>query len=237
MNNNECSYRNLFTNNRAIMLLINPETFEIVDCNLSACSFYGYSYNEMLKLKITDINSLTEQQVVREMSFAKAEKSNHFYFKHRLSNGQIRDVEVNSTPITFEGQNLLHSIIWDISDSKIYSNKLKAENIVLEKGVAERTYQLEECNVMLEQEILEHIKTEEALQRELAFKDALIENIQVGIIACDTEGKLTLFNSTARDWHGMDAKKLAKDKWTEYYNHYNEDGCTPLNADEIPLCF
>jgi len=51
-------------------------------------------------------------QVIKEMNLAKDEHSNHFYFKHKLSNGQIRNVEVNSTPITFEGKKLLSSIVY-----------------------------------------------------------------------------------------------------------------------------
>jgi PAS domain-containing protein len=55
MGENECLYKRLFINNRAIILLINPETSEILDCSFSACSFYGYSYEEMLNL-INDLS-------------------------------------------------------------------------------------------------------------------------------------------------------------------------------------
>jgi PAS domain S-box-containing protein len=149
MGENECLYKQLFINNRAIMLLINPETSEILDCSFSACSFYGYSYAEMLKLKINDLNSLTEPQVVTEMNRDEAGQRNHFYFQHRLSDGQIRDVEVSSTPITLKGKELLCSIIWDITDSNVYGNKLKVENILLKRVVWERTKQLEETNELI----------------------------------------------------------------------------------------
>ncbi|MDR3666553.1 MAG: PAS domain S-box protein [Ignavibacteriaceae bacterium] len=235
MRNSICSYKNLFTNNKAIMLIIDPETSEIEDCNLSACSFYGCTYEEMLKLKITDINTLSEQQVVKEMSLAKAGQSYHFYFKHRLSNGQTRDVEVHSTPITFNGKSMLSSVIWDITNCNIHSNKLKAETILLEKAVAERTYQLEETNATLQQEILTHKETEETLKNELAFTQALLENIQAGVIACDSEGKRSLYNKVAREWHGLDDRKQIGDDWSEYYSLFQEDGLTPLKADEIPL--
>ena len=217
------------------MLLINPETSEIEDCNLSACSYYGYSYEEMLELKITDINTLIEQRVLKEMSLAKVEQSHQFYFKHRLSNGQIRDVEVHSAPITFEGRILLSSVIWDITDCNIQSNNLKTENIVFEKAVAEQTYQLEETNAMLQQEILEHKKTEETLKNELAFTHALLENIQVGVIVCDSEGRRSLYNKVAREWQGLDPTKQTCDDWSEYYSLLQADGFTPLKADDIPL--
>jgi PAS domain S-box-containing protein len=111
-------YRSLFKNNHSIMLLIDPESGDIVDANPAAISFYGWSFEELTCKKITDINTLTKDQVFREMERAKKEKRQHFYFRHRLSSGKIRDVEVYSGPITVKGRNLLYSIIHDISERK-----------------------------------------------------------------------------------------------------------------------
>ena len=52
------------------------------------------------------------------MKKAKKEQRNHFFFSHRLSNGEIRDVEVNSGPITLFGKQLLYSIVQDITERK-----------------------------------------------------------------------------------------------------------------------
>ncbi len=52
-------YRQLFEKNRAIKLLVDPETAGIVDANPSALEFYGYSLDEIKQLKITDINILS----------------------------------------------------------------------------------------------------------------------------------------------------------------------------------
>lgn len=111
-------YRSLFKNNHSIMLLIDPENGDIVDANPAAVSFYGWSYPELTGKKITDINTLTTDQVFREMEQAKKEKRRHFFFRHRLSSGQIRDVEVYSGPLTVEGRRLLYSIIHDVSERK-----------------------------------------------------------------------------------------------------------------------
>ena len=192
------------------MLLIDPETSKIVDCNRSASSFYGYSYLEMLKLKITDINSLPEPQVVKEMTLAKVEESNHFYFKHRLFNGQIRDVEVNSTPIISEGRNLLSSIIWDITNCNINSNKLKVEKCNLEKVVAERTYQLEEANETLlelnsnlENEVLERTKqleeTNDIMLKQKEQLEAILEDMSDAVLVFDKDDNFTIINKTARN--------------------------------------
>ncbi|UCD80744.1 MAG: PAS domain S-box protein [Desulfobacterales bacterium] len=114
----EKRYRSLFKNNHSIMLLIDPENGEIVDANQAAISFYGWSYKELTGKKITDINTLTNEQVFQEMEQAKKEKRQHFFFRHRLSTGEIREVEVYSGPITVKDRKLLYSIIHDITERK-----------------------------------------------------------------------------------------------------------------------
>jgi PAS domain S-box-containing protein len=111
-------YKSLFKNNHCVMLLIDPESADIVDANPAAVSFYGWSKEELTSKKITNINTLTDEQVFQEMKQAKTEERQHFLFSHRLSNGEIRDVEVYSRPIILHGKQLLYSIIHDISERK-----------------------------------------------------------------------------------------------------------------------
>jgi len=118
-------YRALFENNHSVMLLIDPETGAIFDANPSACAYYGYSKEAFKKMKITEINILPEKEVFEGMRRAKREDRNYFNFRHRLSNGTIRDVEVFSGPITVGGNSLLCSIIHDISDRKLAEEALR----------------------------------------------------------------------------------------------------------------
>jgi PAS domain S-box-containing protein len=114
----EQRYRSLFKINHSVMLLIDPENADIVDANPAACSFYGWSREEITSMKITDINMLSKEQVFQEMERAKSEKRNHFFFRHRLANVETRDVEVYSGPIRLHGRELLYSIIHDITERK-----------------------------------------------------------------------------------------------------------------------
>jgi PAS domain S-box-containing protein len=123
----ESRYRSLFKNNHSVMLLIDLESADIVDANPAAISYYGWSLEELTAMKITDINILTKEQVFQEMEQAKSEKCRQFIFQHRLSNGDIRDVEVYSGPIKLHGQKLLYSIIYDITDRIQAEESLKWE--------------------------------------------------------------------------------------------------------------
>jgi PAS domain S-box-containing protein len=124
----EEQYKSLFKNNHSVMLLIDPKTADIVDANPAAVSFYGWSYETMIRKKIFDINTLTKEQVFEEMEKAKAEQRKHFYFRHCLASGEIRDVEVYSGPIKVHERELLYSIIHDITARK----KAEEEKAALE---------------------------------------------------------------------------------------------------------
>ena len=81
----------------------------------AAASFYGYKLDELVEMNITDINVLSDEEVFNEMLKAKSGENNHFIFKHRLADGEIRDVDVYSGTIIINGENLLYSIIHDIT--------------------------------------------------------------------------------------------------------------------------
>ncbi len=138
-------YRSLFKNNHSVMLLIDPESADIVDANPAAVSFYGWSFEVLAGKKITDINTLSDEQVFQEMGKAKTEQRRIFYFQHLLANGEIRDVEVFSGPIKVHGRELLYSIIHDITDRK------QVELALLERGkeLENKTHELQEVNAAL----------------------------------------------------------------------------------------
>ena len=111
-------YRSLFKHNHSVMLLVDPENADIVDANPAAVSYYGWSHQELTGKKITDINTLTREQVFQELQRARTRQRRHFLFSHRLASGEIRDVEVYSGPIKVHGKKLLLSIVHDITARK-----------------------------------------------------------------------------------------------------------------------
>lgn len=111
-------YNSLFENNHAAMLLIDPGTGDIVDGNPAACSYYGYNRAELVLKKITDINLLAAEQVFGALQRAYLGQQRRFNFQHRLANGETRDVETYSGPITVAGRPLLYSIVHDITARK-----------------------------------------------------------------------------------------------------------------------
>ncbi|WP_372715191.1 diguanylate cyclase domain-containing protein, partial [Ilyobacter sp.] len=121
----EEEYRKIFHDHKAVMLMIDLETGEIVDANNSAAEFYGWTREEFIKMKITDINTLSKSEVYNEMERARINNKNYFNFKHRLADGSIRDVEVYSGEIISGRRPRLFSIIHDITKRKEAEEKIK----------------------------------------------------------------------------------------------------------------
>ncbi|HUP62661.1 MAG TPA: PAS domain S-box protein [Thermoanaerobaculia bacterium] len=115
---NERRYRQMFENNRAVKLLIDPQTGAIVDANMAACDYYGYTRDELLAMRIWDINIRSEDELRHEMSRASSKERTYFHFRHMRASGEIRDVEVHTGPIDTGGRRLLYSIIHDITERK-----------------------------------------------------------------------------------------------------------------------
>lgn len=114
----EALYHSLFQGNKAVKLLIDPTDGQIVDANAAACAFYAYDHDTLTKMQISDINTLSKPEIAAEMAAAESECRSHFFFRHRLASGEIRDVEVHSGPVQYAGRELLYSIIHDITERR-----------------------------------------------------------------------------------------------------------------------
>ncbi len=120
-------YRRLFENHHAIMLVYDPETFNIIDANPAACRYYGYSRAQLVALKITDLNGMTLEQAAREYQRVRQTNEQPYLLKHRLATGEIRDVESYAGPIELGGKIYQFSIVHDITQRKQAEDELRRE--------------------------------------------------------------------------------------------------------------
>jgi PAS domain S-box-containing protein len=121
----EKRYASLFEDNKAPILLTNAKTLDIVDANMAACHYYGWSREEIINKKATDINVQSRDEIITEWEKAQQEGRNHLHFQNRLANGQIRDVKMYYGPLTVNGQDLFYVIVLDITKRKTIENQLK----------------------------------------------------------------------------------------------------------------
>ncbi len=120
-------FRQLFNHHSAMMFLVDSETMDILDANRACEAFYGYSRDEFLRLKVTDLNLLSRDELRQEFAQARAEGRSYHLFHHRLKNGEIKDVEVRSDPIAMpDGRTVYFAVIHDISKRKRQEEALRA---------------------------------------------------------------------------------------------------------------
>lgn len=111
-------YKALFEDTHVTMLLIDPVSGDIVNANTAASKFYGWSCAQLKTMRIFEINMLPATEIRAEMQQAKSLKKRQFDFRHRLANGEIREVEVYSGPLEFNGTEVLYSCVFDVSERK-----------------------------------------------------------------------------------------------------------------------
>ncbi len=127
-------YTSLYEHNHLPIFIMDTINGNIVDANIQACSFYGYSKEEFKKLKITNLNVLSLEDIMKALEEAMVKKRNYFYFQHKLKNNEIKDVEVYSGCIKIEEKQYVYSIVKDITEKKRNEERLNLFGKLLENN-------------------------------------------------------------------------------------------------------
>ena len=219
-------YRNIFEKNNAMKWLLDPSSGKIIDANPATCEFYQYSYEEITKLRLWDINIESEANVRKLLADASSDGNTEFTFKHRLASGEIRDVQVYTGALVSGEKKLLHSIIIDITDRIRAEESLKHAHDTLERRVESRTAELEKANKQLQEENEARKRTEEALRESEEHHRSFMENAKGFIVyrlEIDPEnyfnGRLIFVSPGIEDEIGVSPEA----EFSEWFNHVHPD--------------
>lgn len=119
-------YRAMFENTAVVKLRTDPDTGAIMDANKAAADFYGWPRERLRQMRVGDLNLWGPDRTSHELRQVREGQTSSFQARHRLASGQIRDVEVHSSPIRVRGKTFLHSIIIDVTE------RLRAERALNE---------------------------------------------------------------------------------------------------------
>lgn len=84
-------------------------------------------------------------------------------------------------------------------------------------------------------DITESKKLEVELAKSNEYMSAILDCLSDGVVACDKNGKLSLFNRSSREFHGLTEQALLPEQWAEYYDLYEKDGISRMKTEHIPL--
>jgi PAS domain S-box-containing protein len=136
----EARYRHLFAETSLVTLLIDPADGCIVEANHAAAAYYGWDVARLQSMNIGDINIRGAEALHPELEQAHTRRKLHSGFHHRLASGEVRDVEVYSSPVSAVGEGggpLLHSIVIDVTERQQAEAALRQQGDELRQQNAE----------------------------------------------------------------------------------------------------
>ena len=162
---------------------------KIVDFNPAAELMFGYRRDDVIGREMGDVivpPSLREghrQGMKRYLATGEQRVLNRLLELTAMrSDGSEFPVELAITAIGDAGQPMFTGYLRDISNRKQTDDAMRAAHSELEQRVQQRTAELIEAS---------------------GFAQALLESLQTGIVACNAQGVLTLFNQATREFHGL----------------------------------
>lgn len=120
-------YRQMFQINPAAKLLIDPETGMIIDANLAASIFYGYTASQLKQMTVYDLCVLPKETIVYHIQSTIQAQSFTFESKHCKANGTHCDVEVSNARIRVGTKEYLYSIVRDVTEQNRVTQALHQE--------------------------------------------------------------------------------------------------------------
>lgn len=118
-------YRAIFEENTAVKFLIDPSDGRIVDANAAAARFYGWPRDTLRAMRLSQINTLSAEEIATELENARCGRRQFYRFRHRLASGEIRHVEVHTGGIQIAGRSLLFSIVTDATERFTLEEQLR----------------------------------------------------------------------------------------------------------------
>ena len=117
----------LFENNPLPMWVYDLETLSFLDVNEAAVELYGYSRNEFLKMRVTDIIPPDDVQRIRKTAQTKRSRLQHSgEWRHCKKDGSIIFVETKSHKINYGEHKAILEVALDITTHKQFENTIAA---------------------------------------------------------------------------------------------------------------
>ncbi len=110
-------YRMLFESVKDAIVVVDAETLRIVDANESAQTMYGYSLEELRRMKAPDLSADPEQARQTIEHVKRQDRPTLFLNqgRHRRKDGSTFHVEISSGMLNMGGQRLISAVIRDVT--------------------------------------------------------------------------------------------------------------------------
>lgn len=198
-----------FDNHGTIMMLIDPSDGVILDANKAAYEFYGYP--SLDGMNIQSLNTGSPEEVKREMQRAKVQYRNYFDFRHKLSDGRIRDVEVYSYPVKIGDTEVLFSIVHDVTERVQSEIVARKRNTIIIIGAIIAMVVFGIFSIFLLKNIRKRKMQERLLKVSEERYRTLFDTSRQGIIVADAEsGRFIQVNTAMCNALGYSSEEMSR---------------------------
>ena len=231
----KCIYDSIFNNSLTPMLIIDCESGEVKDGNLAACRFYGYGIEELLRLKISDINTLSNEKTEMERRINMQES----YFMSLYENSpeaiavldnEFKIISINNSfekifqySIDEIKQQNITKVLCDekfYDESEYFKDCISRGEFVREETLRRRkdgtlvnvsllgfpiTFNGEQIGIYVVYTDLSNVKEIESKRR--LFSE-IFKNNTVGVVITDIDGKIQWINNAFTEITGYSEKEV-----------------------------
>ena len=134
VNESEEKFRKVFSCSRDALILIDKETGNILDANDYTFRLYGYSRDEILNLKNTDLSFEPEMTALALKEFIERIEVRY----HKKKDGTVFPVDISASRFMMNGREVVLASIRDITDRLQAEEELKLKNDELRHINAEK---------------------------------------------------------------------------------------------------
>jgi diguanylate cyclase (GGDEF)-like protein len=104
----------MFRRSQLNVLLIDPETSNFISINPAANRFYNYG-DDFQNMGLRDIDTRPASEVISDIRNCMRKNGKMWQTHHKLSNGQLVEVECLGTPIMVNGKQVISIIVIDVN--------------------------------------------------------------------------------------------------------------------------
>ncbi|NTU96473.1 MAG: PAS domain S-box protein [Chlorobiaceae bacterium] len=121
-------FRKFFEQHSAAMMILDPETGNIVDVNDASSDFYGWSREQLLRMNVITLNIDTPEESRKRLEGWKHTDRRTFTVRHRIADGSICDIEIFGQKIRLKDRYFAYLILHDITERKKFQEALVESN-------------------------------------------------------------------------------------------------------------
>jgi diguanylate cyclase (GGDEF)-like protein/PAS domain S-box-containing protein len=205
----EQRFRTLFDQSPVGMVECLPDG-TVIDVNVQMCRMLGYARDELIGMTASDLLADPADVAVQQADIDSLTTRPSYFVRrdYRCRDGGALPVQVG-VAVLRDGQGQASRLLATAAD---VSDQVTAEQLL---SIAH-----------------------EELRRRQIFTDAVLDSIDVGIVACDENANLTVFNRATQAWHGVGLSETDaasdSENFGESFDLFDDDG-TVLTPDRVPL--